>query len=331
MQPTLERVIKNLFAVGVLLGGLTLGLPAKAASSAAAPSQDFQFSVDDAHGLLDLSYHSGRVLRYAYATNQYKPYVRELYSLKGDNVLLDAPPDHLHHHGLMYAIRVNGINFWEERDDPGYEKPVRLLERRTGHSGSGAAQAMFSQVIHWVSRTNGLLADTAPVALLVEKRVITVTIDESQQELALTWHSAFEVGEGARKVTLTGSSYHGLGLRLPAAFNRVARHRNSEGLPYPTNGKGDVTVARWSVVSNGEGANALTIAMFGRPAPDRGLPAFFTMVEPFTYLSVTQGLDKSPSEHVAGDRFELDYLLLVYADQRTPEFLEGRYQRWSRQ
>ncbi len=63
---------------------------------------------------------------YAFATNQFKPYVRELYTLRGENVLRDAPPDHLHHHGLMYAVWVNGINFWEERGAPGFEQHVEL-------------------------------------------------------------------------------------------------------------------------------------------------------------------------------------------------------------
>ena len=64
-------------------------------------------------------YKGHKILVYAFATNQFKPYVRELYTLRGENVTRDAPPDHLHHHGLMYAVYVNGINFWEERGAPG--------------------------------------------------------------------------------------------------------------------------------------------------------------------------------------------------------------------
>ena len=58
--------------------------------------------------MLEVRYKGQKILVYAFATNQFKPYVRELYTLRGENVTRDAPPDHLHHHGLMYAVYVNG-------------------------------------------------------------------------------------------------------------------------------------------------------------------------------------------------------------------------------
>ena len=39
---------------------------------------------------------------------------RASHYVTGENLLRDAPHDHLHHHALMYGIRVNGVNFWEE-------------------------------------------------------------------------------------------------------------------------------------------------------------------------------------------------------------------------
>ena len=46
---------------------------------------------------------------YSFAPHKFKPYVQQLCTFRGENVLRDAPRDHLHHHGLMYAIKVNGI------------------------------------------------------------------------------------------------------------------------------------------------------------------------------------------------------------------------------
>jgi hypothetical protein len=54
------------------------------------------------------------------------------------------------------------------------------------------------------------------------------------------------------------------------------------------------------------------------------------MTDPFTYLSVTQSLDKTPLEYRAGDRFSIDYLMLVYSAARTPAQLEKRHQLWAR-
>ena len=302
-----------------------------AASSPADPPRDnakFEYSLRTAEGELELRFNGRRLLLYAFGSSQFKPYVRELYTLRGDNILLDAPPDHLHHHGLMYGIRVNGENFWEERDQPGFQKPVRLDPPKIGRSASGLPQASFTQLIHWVPNKQASEQKTADVALLIERRTLTVTVDPGQQEVALTWHADFGVGPGAAKVTLTGAIYHGLGLRLPEAFNRVAQHYNSAGATYPSNGTGDVTSARWSAVSNAANGRDITVALFGQPSPTRGLPLFFTMVQPFTYLSVTQGLDKTPIEYSAGNEFQLEYLLVIYPRRCEPEFIQRRYQVW---
>jgi hypothetical protein len=280
-------------------------------------------------GLLDLSYQGRQVLTYAFASNQFKPYVRALYTLKGDNVLVDSPPDHLHHHGLMYAIRVNGNNFWEERDEPGYEKPVTLVVPKTGRSSSGLPQAAFTQLIHWVANKHAALKETGPAALLVEQRTLTVTIDEKLQEIALDWHGDFTVGPGAANVTLAGANYHGLGLRLPGEFKLVAQHQNSENAPYPTKGTGDVTPARWSSVSHRMNDHDITVALFGSANAGGKMPMFFTMVQPFTYLSVTQGLDKAPLQYSAGDKFSLNYRLVVYSEHKAPDFLEQRWSNWN--
>ncbi|MDR1382647.1 MAG: PmoA family protein, partial [Planctomycetaceae bacterium] len=51
---------------------------------------------------------------YRFANVPFKPYIDILRTPSGRNILRDAPYDHLHHHGLMFAIAVNGCNFWEE-------------------------------------------------------------------------------------------------------------------------------------------------------------------------------------------------------------------------
>ena len=54
------------------------------------------------------------LLKYRYGDVSFKPYVKELFTPAGMNILLDAPHDHLHHHGLMLALGINGIDFWGE-------------------------------------------------------------------------------------------------------------------------------------------------------------------------------------------------------------------------
>jgi hypothetical protein len=302
--------------------------PLRVQAAEGAEATPFQFNTQAGAGVLDVFYKGRRLLCYAFATNQFKPYVRELYTLKGDNVLLDAPADHLHHHGLMYAIRVNGVNFWEERDRPGFEKSAGWERTETGTSAGGRPEASFTQLIYWVGNQDALAADSASVALLVERRTLRLSVDEAAGEIALDWRGDFEPGRAQGSVTLTGANYNGLGLRLPESFNRVARHQNSEGSHYLTEGKGDVTRARWSAVSGRSGGHEIMVALFGRRMTD-GLPSFFTMTQPFTYLSVTQGLDRTPVQHAARDKFSIAYRLVIYSEVKTPAFLDGQYLNWS--
>jgi hypothetical protein len=119
-------------------------LPASAAGS----SLDLLLRSDTRE--LELWHGPQRILVYTFGTNQFKPYIRELNTLDGVNVLRDAPADHLHHHGLMYAIQVNGINFWEEAKSSGYQVPHSEITREVKRGAVGPPQARFSHLIHWV-------------------------------------------------------------------------------------------------------------------------------------------------------------------------------------
>ncbi len=71
------------------------------------------------------------------------------------------------------------------------------------------------------------------------------------------------------------------------------------------------------------------VALFARPRGHAGTNSFFAMTEPFTYLAATQGLDKKPLDYRAGDRFAIDYLVLIYPVARTAAQIEARYQAWA--
>lgn len=289
-----------------------LCFPALGADKAASP---LTLKFDRAANRIEMRFKNQSLLTYVFAADQFKPYVKELYTLPGYNVLLDAPADHLHHHGLMYAIRVNGVNFWEERDSPGHERSVTILSQQTGQNQAGLPQATFAQLIHWVTHTNTTLADTTPVALLIERRTIAVTVDEANQEVAVDWRGDFEVGQ--TPVKLTGSDYNGLGVRLARPFDHVARHENSENTPYTGKGQRGVTVAQWSKISHTVDGQKITLTLFDRPGNAGGQARFFTMLDPFAYLSVTQGLDKAPLEYPAGAKFSVNYRLTVRSENSS--------------
>jgi hypothetical protein len=309
--------------------GLALLLALLCSAGAANPPINIDSKVDQ--GVLTLRYQGRKLLVYAFATNQFKPYVRELYTLRGENVLRDAVPDHLHHHGLMYAANVNGINFWEERGAAGFEKHVELPLHSARIDANGTPVADFIELIHWLAQTNKAASDTLAAALLIEQRTLTVTIDEKNQEVALHWGSQFQVGPNAGKVTIHGPNYDGLGLRLPESFNHVAKFQNSAAQPYVGQNTQNVIPARWTSVAGVMDGREVMLVMFGHPDNARGDAVFFTMLDAFAYLSATQGLDKKPLQYSAGDKFSLSYLLTVYSANKSPEFIRQRSELWEKE
>lgn len=282
-------------------------------------------------GVLEVRYKGHKILVYAFATNQFKPYVRELYTLRGENVTRDAPPDHLHHHGLMYAVYVNGVNFWEERGTPGVERHAELPLKVATMGPNGMPTATFTELIQWLSPSNQPASDPLAAAVLHERRTLTVTVDEKNQEVALRWDSEFQVGANPGKVSIHGPNYDGLGIRLPESFNHVAKFQNSADQPYTAKDTHDVTTAKWTSVSGQMDGHDIMLVMFGLPTNARGDTAFYTMLDPFAYLSATQALDKQPLEYAAGDKFSLSYLLTVYSENKTREFIQSRCERWEKQ
>ena len=92
-------------------------------------------------------YRGRPVLVYAFGPQQFKPYVKALNTLPGYGVLRDSPEDHLHHHALMYGIRVNGVNFWEETSGCGVQKVVESPPPQILSEPAGAPTARLRQII----------------------------------------------------------------------------------------------------------------------------------------------------------------------------------------
>ncbi len=72
------------------------------------------------------------LLEYRTAASPMKPYIRELYTPGGVQILRDALPDHKHHHGLMFALGVDGVNFWEEAAEGRKREASRSSENSEG-------------------------------------------------------------------------------------------------------------------------------------------------------------------------------------------------------
>ncbi len=192
------------------------------------------------------------VMRYAYGNVPFKPYVKELYSPDGVNVLLDAPSDHLHHHALMFAVKVDGINFWEESEHPGRQKHIAFVEANTAKE---AGESSLIEQLDWINPEGNQV-------VLKEQREIQIPQIMPSMPTILAWHSRFELPEGKDSAQWTGAHYHGLGMRFPEDMNAQGPFFNSAGLAGEifrgeerNQGARSVTpqIFSWRLVASGKG------------------------------------------------------------------------------
>lgn len=142
--------------------------------------------------------------------DRFKPHFCNLRTPAGHAVTMVSPGDHRHHKGLMYALKCEDLNFWEEEPGTGH---CGIQETR----GTKLLKDGFQQELLWREESGEL-------ATYEETRTITCSSDEAQRGFAWTWETkrtalrdhrlvksgwTLEVEDG-RKI-----NYHGLGIRLP--------------------------------------------------------------------------------------------------------------------
>lgn len=257
----------------------------------------------------------GLLLTYNQKNITYKPYVVELFTPTGVNVLRDQVPDHLHHHGLMMALNVNGINFWEETAGCGYQV-TEIFGGQTDGSLAGELQWMDAARV---------------VRVLTEKREIK-SCRVPQCEAALTtWTSVCSVPTGQTSMRVAGQHYYGLGMRFVQSMDNNGEFVYAGGEPGPIfRGDERLTESPWCAYRSAVEGKPVTVAMFDDPGNPR--PAtWFTMKEHFAYLSATMRLHETPLEVTADKPMTLRYGVALWDGHRSNSEIETLYQLWLRQ
>jgi len=266
---------------------------------------------------------AGRVLlRYRYAGVPKKPYVCELTAPGGENVLRDAPADHLHHHGLMFAWSVDGVDFWSENASCGAQAHQQWKLRIEGSGGS--EKAILRQQLVWQSPQGN--------RLLRERRTLTVPAAVDTQPRILTWQADFTGGpDAANTLTFYGAKYNGLGMRFVQSMDADGLHFNAAGgvKVAGTNGKR----APWSAYTARVAAGRkVTVAMFDAPANPRHPTEWFTMGEtpPFAYLAGTLGVGSEPLKLELGKTISVRFGVAVFDGAVDADLVRAAYLRWLR-
>jgi len=270
-----------------------------------------------------VSIHQGQrnLLCYRYEGVPFKPYVQKLYSPGGINVLRDAPHDHLHHHALMYAVAVDGVNFWEEQNEPGRQLHKcfsdMVISEDDGMPGAG-----FTEQIDWINPGNQEL-------LLNESRTIKVFQLDDVKATLLSWQSTLRVPPGKKSITLTGSHYFGLGMRFLESMDTGGEFINSAGQAgNVVRGSEQITRADWCAYTAEADGKPVTIAMFGYPENLRHPTHWFTMTAPFAYLAATLNLHKEPLDVNSDKPLVLRYAVAVWDGRAEKSKIDGIYRRW---
>ncbi len=262
------------------------------------------------------------VAEYRYGDVPFKPYIKELFTQSGLNVLLDAPHDHLHHHSLMFAVAVDGVNFWEESPTAGRQKHVRLADVVVADDG-GKSRVGFQEQLDWIAPSGQ--------KLLVEERVICVSQMTSRQATVLTWESLLAVPEGKTSVTLSGSHYFGLGMRFIRKMDAKGCFRNADNEPGAIfRGQERLVRSNWCAYTVPVDGHEVTVAIFGHPENSRSPTTWFTMAEPFAYLSATLGLHEKSLEIVEGEPLKLRYIVVLWDRPVESEEIDRLYKQYQK-
>jgi len=258
------------------------------------------------------------LLHYRYGDVPFKPYVERLFSPQGVNILRDAPADHLHHHGLMFAVAVDGVNFWEEHQSPG-RQAHRVFSDVKIEKCNDLPQASFTDQIEWLNPPTREL-------LLKEYRTIKVRHIKDIKASLLTWQSKFELPDGKDSVTITGSPYFGLGMRFLESMDTAGHFYNADG----KTGVEDTNGARaaWCAYTAAANGKPVTVAMFDHPNNERHPATWFTMDKRFAYLSLTMNLKEHPFKITSDKTLVVRYAVALWDGRVEADKINQLYQQW---
>lgn len=247
-----------------------------------------------------------------------KPFGRHLRTASGRDLLADAPPDHEHHHGLMFACGVDDLDFWGEKyaEHPGAQREVGLGLLQW-IDAQGDIWNGCQQRIEWRDRRGDR-------CVLREQRDLLASADAAGVVL-LSWRSRLQARQGAQ---LWGRHYFGLGLRFAAAAS--VRFLHSDGAEGPVvRGDERLTAGRWCAAVCDCGDEVVTLVLLAPPDATSVPTRFFTMAQPFAYLAATLDLEQQPRRLAPGQTLDLTWALAIHRGVPTVAAIEQTWRRWT--
>ena len=275
-----------------------------------------------------MTFDGKEVYRQKLENNTFKPCVDVLCTPTGRNILRDSPWDHIHHHALMFAIGVNGVDFWGEFDDTRGKQIVTSSRSRDfwidGYPNFPKSVRQDKAALDW----------TIPggTVVLKETRNITVTCQSDPNATLLTWHSQLTTSDSGTAVTLDGDHYYGLGMRFDESMDKNGRFFANDNIEPGEIVRGDerLTQCQWMAYTAKLHDEPVTVAVFDSPKNPRPM-LVFTMGEAggaFAYISATVNLFREKLELTKDKPQDFVYGVAVWDGEQTAEAIEKVYQLW---
>jgi hypothetical protein len=174
----------------------------------------------------DVSFRLGDTVAGLYRfTDEFKPHIHPLRTPRGHALTSASPHDHKHHKALMYALRAEDVNFWEEF--PTLETEVPGVQKHLGFSDiiSRAPRIGFTETLRWAAQDGSL-------ASFEEERTISCRFDVATKAFIWTWQTHLTALRPLHLIQSQWShglpdgskvNYHGLGLRFRRDFGGMTR------------------------------------------------------------------------------------------------------------
>ncbi len=258
---------------------------------------------------------SRKIADYRYTQVPFKPYVKNFYTPSGLQVLEDAPHDHLHHHGLMFAIAVDDTNYWEESNKSGSQIHKNFFNLNI-KEGTTLPTSSFIEELDWKS-------PNISVPQLMETRKISSGYWEQENANVIFWETQLKNPSDMNVAKLSGHHYFGLGIRLlTTPLENVEIITPVEEDMENVRGDEYLRNSPWCavIVKNEMGTFTLLIVDF--PESVRFPARWFTMRVPFIYVSATRNLWKEVLEIQPGATVLWRNVFILWDGEKTRESLE---------
>jgi len=248
-----------------------------------------------------------------------KPYVKELVSPKGVNPLRDNVADHIHHHGLMFAVAIDGVDFWSET-----RKCGRQIQRDISEVWQLSPRFVLlpgiKTPLEWTKPDGTTVVAT-------EKR--TIQMNDGVGATLMTWRTQLSPPDGKDSIKITGSHYFGLGMRFVQSMDNASTFAFADPNAKSEAVRGDekLTPSEWAACTGKVDGNTVTVAMFDHPANSRPV-LWFTMSRPFSYLSATIDLHRKALVVKAGEKLDVRYGAAVWDGEPGRDRIEAAYKEW---